>query len=85
MKNIFKIVFVALLASTYGCKKFLDVNENQDSVRAVGMNLQLPGAQASMAGTFGGSFHNLGSFWAQYSTQSPDAGQYRDERLPQKS
>ena len=78
MKNIFKIVFVALLASTYGCKKFLDVNENQDSVRAVGMNLQLPGAQASMAGTFGGSFHNLGSFWAQYSTQSPDAGQYED-------
>jgi len=78
MKNIFKIVFVTLLASTYGCEKFLDVNENQDSVRAVGMELQLPGAQASMAGTFGGSYHNLGSFWAQYSTQSPDAGQYED-------
>jgi hypothetical protein len=31
-----------------------------------------------MAVTVGGSFHNRGSFWAQYSTQSPDAGQYED-------
>lgn len=78
MKNIFKILFVALLASTYGCEKFLDVNENENKVRAVSMELALPGAQASMAATFGGSFHNLGGFWSQYYTQSPDAGQYED-------
>mgnify|MGYP001024458738 FL=1 len=78
MKNIYKMIFVALLASTYGCEKFLDVNENEDKVRAVSMQLSLPGAQASMAATFGGSFHNLGGFWSQYYTQSPDAGQYED-------
>ena len=32
MKNIYKMIFVALLASTYGCEKFLDVNENEDKV-----------------------------------------------------
>jgi len=35
MKNIYKMIFVALLASTYGCEKFLDVNENEDKVRVL--------------------------------------------------
>jgi hypothetical protein len=77
MKKITKILFTILLASTFvGCQEFLDVNTNPDKVSSVDVSLILPGAQTSMMATFGGSYHNLGGFWAQYYTQSPDAGQY---------
>lgn len=79
MKNIFKILFTIVFASTFvGCDEFLDVNTNPDKVSGVDISLMLPGAQTSMMATFGGSFHNLGGFWAQYYTQSPDAGQYEN-------
>jgi hypothetical protein len=79
MKKITKILFTILLASTFvGCQEFLDVNTNPDKVSSVDVSLILPGAQTSMMATFGGSYHNLGGFWAQYYTQSPDAGQYEN-------
>ncbi len=78
MKKITKILFVLLLTSTFGCQEFLDVNTNPDKVSDVDISLMLPGAQTSMMATFGGAFHNLGGFWAQYYTQSPDAGQYEN-------
>ncbi len=75
MKKI-TILLLVFLTSTIGCKEFVDVNSDPDALGDVDISLMLPGAQTSMMATFGGSYHNLGGFWAQYYTQSPDAGQY---------
>jgi hypothetical protein len=76
MKKITQIILLVFLTSSIGCKEFLDVNQGPDTLSDVDISLVLPGAQTSMMATFGGSYHNLGGFWAQYYTQSPDAGQY---------
>jgi hypothetical protein len=60
------------------CKDFFDVNEDPNNPTDAPVELILPAAQASVAYTVGGSYHNLGGFWAQYYTQSPDAGQYEE-------
>jgi len=78
MNNILKYTLISMLAfSFFGCKDYLDVNTDPNNPQDVSVDFILPGAQASVAATFGGSFHNLGGFWAQYYTQSPTASQYK--------
>lgn len=84
MKKVFNILFISLILLGSGCKEFLDVNDDPNNPTDASVDLILPGAQASLMATFGGSYHNLGGFWAQYYTQAPDAGQYErfDEYNP---
>ena len=78
MNNILKYTLISMLAfSFFGCKDYLDVNTDPNNPQDVSVDFILPGAQVSVAATFGGSFHNLGGFWAQYYTQSPTASQYK--------
>jgi len=78
MKNIFKVLFISVILISSGCNEFFDINESPNNPADVTIDLILPAAQTSVAVTFGGSYHNLGGFWAQYYTQSPDAGQYEN-------
>ena len=78
MKNIFKVLFLSFIIISSGCNEFLDINEDPNNPTDASIDLILPGAQASIMVTFGGSYHNLGGFWAQYYTQAPDAGQYEE-------
>lgn len=84
MKKLYSLLFVGLVLLGSGCKEFLDVNNDPNNPTDASIDLILPGAQASLMATFGGSYHNLGGFWAQYYTQAPDAGQYElfDEYNP---
>lgn len=78
MKNIVKALFLSTIIITAGCNEFYDINTSPNNPADASIDLVLPAAQASVAVTFGGSYHNLGGFWAQYYTQSPDAGQYEN-------
>lgn len=67
-----------MIIITSGCNEFLDINTNPNNPADASIDLILPAAQTSVMVTVGGSYHNLGGFWAQYYTQSPDAGQYEN-------
>ncbi len=76
--KIFIVVAIALLGlTTFGCKKYLDVNKNPNEPQTVTIDLALPGAEANIANALGYNFAVFGGFWAQYWTQSPSASQYR--------
>lgn len=61
----------------YGCKKFLDVNENPNNPVSASPELLLPVVEAAIGQVVGNNFQIYGNFWAQYWTQSPSASQYR--------
>ena len=78
--KIFRIIAVAsvFVWSTSSCEKYLDVNDDPNKTEFASLDVVLPAAQASTCIHVGGELFNLGGFWAQYHTQSPDAGQYQD-------
>jgi hypothetical protein len=61
----------------YGCKKFLDVNENPNNPVNASPELLLPTVEAAVGQLVGNNFQIYGNFWAQYWTQSPSSSQYR--------
>ena len=61
-----------------GCKDYLDINDDPNNPTDATLDLILPVGIASVGIQVGGSYLNLGGFWSQYYTQSPDAGQYED-------
>lgn len=73
IKYIIAILFTGFL---FSCEKTLDVNNDPNAAADASIELVLPGAIAGTAIHVGGPLQNLGGFWAQYYTQSPDAGQY---------
>ena len=64
-----------ILAAT-SCEKYLDVNHDPNATEEASIGNVLAAAEASSAVHIGGELFNLGGFWAQYFTQSPDASQY---------
>ena len=81
MKKIFNkynTIAVAALLLFAGCKDYLDINDDPNNPTDATLDLILPVGISSVGIQVGGSYHNLGGFWSQYYTQSPDAGQYED-------
>lgn len=79
MKFINKsILAIALLFAFSSCEKFFDVNDDPNKTEDASPDVVLPAAQASTCIHVGGELFNLGGFWADYYTQSPDAGQYEN-------
>ncbi|MEQ9261670.1 MAG: SusD/RagB family nutrient-binding outer membrane lipoprotein [Owenweeksia sp.] len=78
--RIFRTIAIASLFvwSATSCEKYLDVNDDPNKTEFASLDVVLPAAQASTCIHVGGELYNLGGFWAQYHTQSPDAGQYED-------
>lgn len=76
MKFIRVLIIVSGFILSSSCEKYLDVNDNPNKTENASVEVVLPAAQASTAIHIGGELYNLGGFWAQYHTQSPDAGQY---------
>ncbi|MGB0175887.1 MAG: SusD/RagB family nutrient-binding outer membrane lipoprotein, partial [Owenweeksia sp.] len=78
--KIFRIIAIAsvFVWSATSCEKYLDVNDDPNKTEFASLDVVLPAAQASTCIHVGGELYNLGGFWAQYHTQSPDAGQYED-------
>lgn len=66
------------IAAGTGCKKFRDVNVDPNNAADVSVDLLLPTAQADIAQVYGGKLQIIGSIWAQYWTQNPNASQYRE-------
>jgi hypothetical protein len=87
MKNN-KLTIIATIIvfgiSSFGCKKYLDVNKNPNQAAQVTVDLLLPSAEANIATVVGYNFSVFGGFWAQYWTQSPNSSQYRtiDQYIP---
>jgi hypothetical protein len=81
--RINKIAIIALAAASVmgsSCKKFLDVNQNPNSLSesAQTMQLSLPSAEYAIAYVVGDRYAEVGGFLSQYWTQSPSATQYYD-------
>jgi hypothetical protein len=76
--NKYTMIAVAALLLFAGCKDYLDVNTDPNNPKDATLDLILPVGISSIGIQIGGSYHNLGGFWSQYYTQSPDAGQYED-------
>jgi len=78
MKRIIKSLGVLILVtSLFGCKKYLDVNQNTNDPSDVTPQELLPAAQASIAQVLGNYLQIVGGVWAEYWTQNPNASQYR--------
>lgn len=77
MKKLKYTIVTSILLFT-ACKKEFDVNQDPNAPAEAPIELVLPAAQAAMTIHIGGELYNLGGFWAQYYTQSPDAGQYQN-------
>lgn len=78
MKFLKIALSVIVFTSLGSCKKYLDVNDDPNKTDDASVDVVLAGAQASTCIQVGGELFNLGGFWAQYYTQSPDAGQYEN-------
>ena len=78
MKIVSKLIAIVFVLTATSCNEFFDINDDPNNPTDASIDLILPGAQTSVMVTFGGSYHNLGGFWAQYYTQAPDAGQYEE-------
>jgi Starch-binding associating with outer membrane len=81
--KINKIAIIAVTIASVmgsGCKKFLDVNQNPNSLSesAQTVQLSLPSAQYAIAYVVGDRYAEVGGFLSQYWTQSPSATQYYD-------
>lgn len=75
---ILSLTMGVLLLSTVGCGgDELDINTNPNTPTDVPKEYYISSGQASIVNTVGGELNNLGSFWAQYYTQSTGANQYR--------
>lgn len=74
--NKYNTVVIAALLLFSGCKDYLDINDDPNNPTDATLDLILPVGISSVGIQVGGSYHNLGGFWSQYYTQSPDAGQY---------
>jgi len=84
MKKLYIILWVILLplaSSFYGCKKYLDINEDPNSPAAVNEQLLLPGILATFSfEVAGGSPVRVSSFWTKhlaYAVAGPHEGNYR--------
>lgn len=78
MKLKYISLITLLIFSVSSCKDYLDVNTDPNNPVDASIDLILPVGMASVGIQVGGSYQNLGGFWAQYYTQSPDAGQYEN-------
>lgn len=78
MKVLRIFAITSLLAWSTSCEKYLDVNDDANKTEEASIEVVLPSTQASLAIHVGGELFNLGGFWSQYHTQSPDAGQYEE-------
>lgn len=75
MKKIVSTVLFSLLVLT-SCEDKLDINTDPTTPPEITTGLALSAVEGSLVTVIGGSFFNLGGFYAQYYTQSPGAGQY---------
>lgn len=78
MKKLIAIFAVTSLIAFTGCEDYYDVNDDPNTTATADIQFVLPSAQVSTVIHVGGELFNLGGFWAQYYTQSPDAGQYEN-------
>ena len=78
MKKIIAISSVFAIIGFSSCEKYFDVNEDPNKTTSADIQFVLPSAQVSTVVHVGGELFNLGGFWSQYYTQSPDAGQYEN-------
>ena len=79
MKVINKsIIALTCMLFFSACEKFYDVNQDPNKTTDATPDVMLAGAQASTCIHVGGELFNLGGFWSDYYTQSPDAGQYEE-------
>lgn len=76
MNNIKYITAIVLAGFLFSCEKTFDVNTDPNAAGEASIDLVLPGAISGTTIHVGGPLQNLGGFWSQYYTQSPDAGQY---------
>ena len=75
---ILSLTMGILLLSTVGCGgDELDINTNPNTPVDVPKEYYISAGQASIVNTVGGELNNLGSFWAQYYTQSTGSSQYQ--------
>lgn len=78
MKNL-RYTFIIIATTLFvSCEKALDINQDPNAPGEAPIDLVLPAAQAAGTIHIGGELYNLGGFWAQYYTQSPDAAQYEN-------
>ncbi|MFM2388142.1 MAG: hypothetical protein RL660_2899 [Bacteroidota bacterium] len=83
MRNKNRIILTLALAAMVGatgCKKFLNVNENPNTLPEdkAKMELALPSAEYTIAYVLGNTYQEVGGFLSQYWTQRPSATQYYD-------
>lgn len=80
MKRFFNAgLILSLLLYTTSCgDEFLDVNVDPNNPNDAPLELVLPAAIASTAGTVGGDYAILGGIWSQYYTQNNGSNQYKD-------
>jgi hypothetical protein len=83
MKNKNNIIIGLAVATMFGatsCKKFLNVNENPNTLPEdkAKMELALPSAEYTIAYVLGNTYQEVGGFLSQYWTQRPSATQYYD-------
>ncbi len=76
--NKYIVLLVSFALVFTSCDDYLDVNTDPNNPNDASIDLILPVGMASIGIQTGGSYFNLGGFWSQYYTQSPDAGQYED-------
>ncbi|WP_232066405.1 SusD/RagB family nutrient-binding outer membrane lipoprotein [Hymenobacter sp. BT18] len=60
------------------CEDFLDVNENPNYPKSVGVDIVTPSGQGTVAYIMGNQFQVAGNFWAQHFSQSLVANQYKN-------
>ncbi|MCG8697807.1 MAG: SusD/RagB family nutrient-binding outer membrane lipoprotein [Bacteroidales bacterium] len=74
-KSAFYILAVIVLFSV-SCEKWLDVNDDPNSIREIDYEELLAPGISSVAYVVGGRYQVLGALWSQHWTQSPGASQY---------
>lgn len=75
--KILTLLFIAAIAMSTGCRKYLDINTNPNVAQDAPEELLLPSAQLYLASAVGVDLQVNGSIWAQYWTQSPASSQYK--------
>lgn len=65
------------LTGLFGCKKFIDVNDNPNNPVTASPNLLLPTVEAAISQLVGNNYQIYGNIWAEYWTQGTASSQYR--------
>lgn len=76
MYKVVTILLCLLLLFSTSCEKWLDVNDDPNSLTEVDYEYILPSGISSIVYVMGGRYQVLGALWSQHWTQSPGSSQY---------